>query len=201
MSYRETVANVGQKRREIALATHLNSPIANETCSHEVAPSPAQRAAEGKLAKMYTRRRPPTAGYNCFGHAFALRRTAIFDDDGVDIDRILSEDGFALVSDSEAAPGDVVLYSDERGYTHAGRIDRRDPTLIITGSSTSSQVAIVLSKFNDVSGEYEHKIDDVRWADGFVGNLTHMIYRDRHAAPRAAVGDSWRAIVAPPSRP
>jgi hypothetical protein len=133
------VATIGQKRREIALATHLNSPIANETCSHEVAHSPARRAAEVKLEKLYPPRRPPTAGYNCFGHAFALRRTAIFDDDGTDIDRILVEDGFAPVSDNDAAPGDVVLYSDER-HRQADRARSRSTRTQARFMSWSSHV-------------------------------------------------------------
>ena len=62
-------------------------------------------------------------------------------------------------------------------------------------------VAIVLSKFNEFSGEYEHRIDDARWAEGIVGKLTRVIYRDRHTAPRPAIGDRWRAIVAAPSAP
>ena len=202
-SYRDRVATIGQKGREIALATHLNSPIANETCSPDVTLSPGRSAAETKLAKMYKPRRPPTAGYNCFGHAFAMRRTAIFDYDRAgDIDRILHEDGFAPVSENEAAPGDVVLYSDEQGHTHAGRIDRTEPTLILPGSPiTSSQAIIVLSKFDEFSGEYEHKIGDERWANGIVGTLTRAIYRDRHTAPRPAPGASWRAVVTAPSAP
>lgn len=195
MSYRAKVSTLGTPRRAIALSTHLNSPIANETCPPDLAPTPGQRAALARLAAMYpTMPRPPTTGYNCFGCVFALRRTAIFDDSGTDIDRILFEDGFSAVENDEARPGDVVLYSDERGHTHVGRVERFEDALVLAVGA-ASKVAIVLSKLSDFSGEHEHKIDDERWAEGIVGKLQRVIYRDRSTTPRVAPGGRWRAIV------
>lgn len=129
-----------------------------------------------------------------------MRRTGIFDEDGADIDRILYEDGYALVPEEQAATGDVVLFSDERGYSHACRIDRHEPRVALMASfapdaPTSSQVAVVLSKFDEFSGEYEHRIDDLRWANGIANKIERHVYRDRHETPKSAPRGRWRSIV------
>ena len=172
--YRDIIAGLASRRWRIKLATHFDTEIDNETSDPTLPVSSLRRKKEDEFAARWRQIRVPTAGYNCFGHIFALRRTAIYDCDRKDIDVILVEDGFGAVdSDNEAAVGDIVLYSDTRGYDHAARIVGRRPLL----GSSDKKVLIVLSKFDDVSGEYEHQIDDLWWGDGRI--VDRRIYRAR----------------------
>jgi hypothetical protein len=136
---------------------------------------------------MWKMRRDPLAGYNCFGHVFALRRTALY---CPDVELILAEDGFGEIKDPEPVlVGDVVIYSDDSGPTHAAKVDRVD-TLVSAQASQGTGVPIVLSKFDDVSGEYEHPIEDSRWHHT---SVSVAVYRERKLPPRRKPG--WRTAV------
>jgi hypothetical protein len=56
-----------------------------------------------------------------------------------------------------------------------------------------------LSKFGDMSGEYEHYLEDLRWAEEMrlgrwvAPKLDRRCYRDRHKTPEYPAG--WRAAV------
>jgi hypothetical protein len=149
---------------------------------------------EATLAARYERRRPAIAGYNCFGMALAHRRTAITGLDGgrLDMQRILDEDGYSAIASPDARAGDLVVYSDERDATHAARVDRVETVQLGLGAATTR--TIVLSKFNDISGEFEHLLDDTSWADPawHYGRVTYCVYRDRGQAPR---GPGWQAAL------
>lgn len=194
MSFRDDVARLGSTKREIPLATHRPTFINNETCEPDLVPTPTMSRNEAAMAARYVRRRPPIAGYNCFGMALAHRRTAITGLDGgrLDIQRILDEDGYAVVARGYEVAGDLVAYSDDRGVTHTARVDRIEKLKLgLDGATTRT---IVLSKFNDISGEFEHLIDDTSWADPkwHEGRVTYRVFRDRSQAPR---GPGWRASL------
>lgn len=133
--------------------------------------------------------RPPIAGYNCFGHVFASRRTAIYDIEY--IDQILCEDGYGQIfEETEFAAGDIVVYSDHDGPSHVARIVRFDENPIATNIDEPLRIPIVLSKFDDVSGEYEHRLGDYRWAHAAV---EYKVYRERHQEPRGK--PDWKARI------
>lgn len=196
MSYRDILLATGTPKREIPLSTHLGTGIKNETMSPEFKPTPSQRKAEERLGVMYRRIRDPIAGFNCFGQVFANRRTGIYGKiDDVDLEQILSEDGYLEISESELHEGDVVMYYDERGPTHATRVWRFEEIRLDPKALPTRRV-LALSKFNDMSGEYEHSIEDIRWAS-YTDQVTRRIFRDRGQSPKskAPVGTGWRAIV------
>ena len=187
MGFRDKVAQIKAlspaRVWTIPLSTHIGTDIKNETCSPSVEMGERRKAIEEKMSVKlkYRQVRPPIAGYNCFGLVFALRRTAIYD---FDIDRIVSEDGYCRVDDpNEIHTGDVVLYRDDNVPIHVALVTHREDVLIWDGSSGGSQAWKVVSKFDDCSGEYEHRIDDFRWNHC---SLTWEVYRARGASPQPA---------------
>lgn len=104
----------------------------------------------------WVRRKPPTGGYNCFGHVFASRRTSIYDPKWVDL--ILREDGYRKISEVEALPDDVVLYRQDDGEVcHAVRVVKADEPILI-GSTVPH--LLVVSKWSDNGGESIHYLED-----------------------------------------
>jgi hypothetical protein len=184
MTYKDQIAGLGETRWSIPLATHLRTDLENETSAPVLALPPRRQRTEERYVSLWKQRRPPIAGYNCFGHVFANRRTALYN---LDVELVLAEDGFGRISGLESiVVGDIVIYSDETGPTHAARVERleRLEQVIVSpteqGSNPPGPIPIVLSKFDDVSGEYEHPLEDYRWDQG---QITYCVYRDRHVPP------------------
>ena len=155
---------------------------------------PPIRLSTGRLAverdyeTLLTRVRKPVNGYNCYGHVFASRRTALYNLTADDVEGILREDGYEEVrADADIRCDDVVVYCDACGPTHVGVITRLDQ---------ARQMPIVLSKFDDCSGEYEHPVDDHTWAtlSSIVGRMTRRVYRPRARRPTKKTG--WRERLA-----
>lgn len=97
-----------------------------------------------------------SAIYNCYGLAFAARRSAIVDED--DILAILNDDEYRVLPWHPAGweIGDVVIYKDSVGAVkHVGVIARKTPDI----ASGTIQVD-VLSAWGS-NGEYLHPIDRV----------------------------------------
>jgi len=149
--------------------------------------------AEDRFRAWYYAVREPIAGYNCFGQVFASRRTAIYE--AADIEVILAEDGYAEIADAkDLRLGDVVIYVDKDGINHAARIVKIETgPLVVSGYSEPavSPSYVVLSKFDDVSGEYEHNMQDFRW-DG--SELAMRFYRDRSQLPKHP--PKWKTRIA-----
>lgn len=94
--------------------------------------------------------------YNCYGLAFAARRSAIVDEE--DVQAILDDDGYRRLpwDPSTWLPGDVVIYrKDSSEIAHVGLISR-----IVPDTATASFEVFVRSAWGD-SGEYDHVIDHV----------------------------------------
>lgn len=188
MSFRDRIAALPDGVWSIQLETHFQTPIPNDTCNPDLSMRGPRLREEERFRSLYTQIRPPIAGYNCAGQVFAGRRTTILDL-GL-IHRILDEDGFSDVTSLMA--GDVVVYSDDDGPMHAARVARLDEQsvgLLETGGPTVT-FTLVHSKFDDMSGEYEHRVDDQRWARWHVA---WQAYRDRWRPPRKPEG--WRAKI------
>ncbi len=111
-----------QDSHSIKLATKKGRWIRN---ARRMENSPeAMRAAEGYCRAVCPdlKTRSLSNTYNCYGMVFACRRTWI--DEG-EIEKILADDGYKLVSDrSEVCCGDVIIYREERGgpIAHVGII-------------------------------------------------------------------------------
>lgn len=188
LTLKEILSQFQERRWAISLATHLGTDIENETSAPTLSLSPMRRKQEDDFRGL-VQTRSPTAGYNCYGQVFALRRTAIYDPKFVDL--ILVEDGYGEIADDhDAKVGDVVIYSDDSGFDHAARIIRFDELRVLS-EAPPKPIPVVLSKFDDVSGEYEHKIDDLRWAAG--RKMSRRIFRDRHVLPKKH--PDWRETL------
>lgn len=131
------------------------------------APTPDQRLID-KDERLYQqfrnvlrRRKPATGIYNCAGHVWASRRTALgpHGDTRLDdvIQQIIDDDGYRVLRPGEAPqPGDLVIYDGQDpsvGFLHVGEIIAVQDLL---AEGSEMKVAHVLSKFDDSSGEYVH---------------------------------------------
>ncbi|HWO19566.1 MAG TPA: hypothetical protein VNO30_12350 [Kofleriaceae bacterium] len=168
---------------KIDLATHIGSPIDNETSLPKLEIVGARLRNERRFQEMYTLLKAPIAGYNCFGHVLACRRTSI---KKPNLDLIFAEDGIAEIDPKHVAVGDIVVYSDSEGPTHIARVSRFI-------DDNGIRLPVVISKFDDVSGEYEHRMSDVRW-DQKPLEIDWRIYRERARDPRK--WQDWRTLIA-----
>ncbi|MBN1591187.1 MAG: hypothetical protein JW888_16865 [Pirellulales bacterium] len=115
-----------------------------------------------KYGKNWTRRKPAVGGYNCAGHVWASRRTAILETEHWKT--ILRDDGYRrLAGTEEPHVGDLILYVDKADdkadddYLHVAQIvELREGV-----TATSPQVPWVLSKWDSTSGEAIHNAYDV----------------------------------------
>jgi hypothetical protein len=122
-------------------------------------------------------RKQPCGVYNCFGHVWASRRTAIYDDP--ELKKILRDDGYRMLSQEAPMPGDVVLYYDPaHTYNwHSGRIIQLHHLLAEHGQAMGNPIPWVLSKLSAVQGEVLHAICDVQ--SPYDGKFTLEIWTDR----------------------
>lgn len=203
MPWRVTLAGDGVPTWSIALATHLGTEIANETTEPTLVANQLTIRKERQFDK-FTRRRGPIAGYNCFGLAFANRRTSLYFLEGIDVEGVLAEDGFGEVKEPDLpCVGDIVIYSDERGPRHVGtiiRIERIAGIVLSTAEAalpSRGEVPIVLSKFGDQTGEYEHPMWETGWdAAGFgPEGVSIRTYRHRQQIPTRSPATGWRKTV------
>src|SRR5262245_43137202 len=116
----ETVRFFGSDEVELPLYTRRNRAVRN---------SQAPSALDDRLRQKYARllaqhqdwkpRKPGCGIYNCSGHVWASRRTAIYDQS--EIDKILEDDGYRLLRDTEPPMlGDLILYYVRGAFYHVG---------------------------------------------------------------------------------
>lgn len=152
----------GQAERiSIALHTHKGNSIENEIAVVQV--SQAKIDQFESLSKRHPRwrhRKPPTGVYNCFGHVWASRRTAVYDKFDEAVLRVLADDGYRMVNRVSETPevGDVLCYwesVDPRcNCLHVGLVAYTLPR-----GGLPPEVWI-LSKWDDTSGEVLHEEKD-----------------------------------------
>jgi hypothetical protein len=99
---------------------------------------------------------------------------------------ILAEDGYSRLQAEDVRVGDVVLYYLDDEPFHAAVVVGLRQVIVDGGMAPR-----VLSKFDDVSGEYEHFVEDWRWS---FQEPTWLYYRARQVDPRRA-RPSWRDVV------
>jgi len=148
--------------RSISLATHEDNPVDNEVA---LPPDDGSRrqalALEERFEDVWTRRKPPCGVYNCAGHVWASRRTAIYG--WGEIEKILTDDGYTKIPVRECESGDLAFYDTDETWIHVGRIVRK-----VEGTDEGIRPStIVLSKWDDKSGEYIHQENDVPFREDF----------------------------------
>lgn len=162
---------IGSPRRSLRLDTRVGNPIENE-----IAAEPSQRHVddyEHTRRPQWTQRKLACGIYNCHGHVFAARRTAIYSDH--EINKLLVEDGYRELADGEnPAPDDIVLYRHNMmGIVHVARVLEVKP---IEDGGGAMFISRLVSKWNDISGEDLHTLTEV--AEAY--HSTH-VYTDRPA--------------------
>ncbi len=137
---------------ELRLETREGNQIPNRQRSEQI-PQRLAVAASGILERHGTAiLRSCTGLYNCYGLAFASRRTWVDNDAGGVVEMILDQDGYENVKRLDCVPGDVVVYRDEEGEAvHAA---------VVTEVRTLSDEVYVVSQWG-ADGEYTHREDDV----------------------------------------
>jgi hypothetical protein len=155
-----------EKGRSIELQTHLGNRIENSVAMH---PVPAHAAAKfDRLVAQHPQwlvRKPATGIYNCFGHVWAARRTAVYDRFDEAVLMVRHDDGYRRVEwDRETpVPGDVVLYWETlepySGCVHVARV------VLLRERKNLPPLVYALSKWDDVCGEVIHRVDDVPFAN------------------------------------
>jgi hypothetical protein len=158
----EELRLLGPTERSIIVQTRQGTSIENVI---ELTPAAPERRRYSLLLERFGanwwERKPATGVYNCAGHVWASRRTAILKPECWRV--ILKEDGYRSLSSLPLAEtpvvGDLVLYADtETGeYIHVGMIMEMRKGM----SPESPRIPWVLSKWNSTSGEVMHYVHDV----------------------------------------
>jgi hypothetical protein len=135
--------------RSIKVETHKSTDVPNEIACE---PSQADKSRFNQLLARnqdWKVRKLPCGVYNCAGHVWASRRTAIYDRSSYDM--ILKDDGYRMLDDSEYPPaiGDLAVYRCMGMPFHVG---------VVAEIREEFNVArpYVLSKPNDGMGEVIH---------------------------------------------
>jgi hypothetical protein len=199
MSFDKKINLLDPNRWSIGLATHLGTPIPNETCeaSLVISPNGIRGRREHDFATFFKTIRTTVAGYNCIGQVFACRRTAITGGEAkLDdvVKTILAEDGLGEVPYTDLRIGDIVVYSDDTGVLHAARVMGVEVSgTVIARGNQQGPSFLLHSKFDDISGEYEHNLEDLRWIPFKTSTIEKRFYRDRQRPPQER---SWRSSIA-----
>jgi hypothetical protein len=162
MSVFEEVLLGRDKGRSIELQTHLGNRIENSVAAHPV-PLHAALKFDRLVAqhREWIIRKPATGIYNCFGHVWAARRTAVYDKFDEAVLRVRADDGYRTVDWNleTPVPGDVVSYwetlSSYSGCVHVARV------VSLRERKKLPPVIYALSKWDDVCGEVIHEVNDV----------------------------------------
>jgi hypothetical protein len=155
----ELIEMAGTPEISIALETRLRRPVANSQPA-----APDQRALQ-KFQRLcnahdrWVRRKEPCGIYNCFGHVWASRRTAIYWDE--EVAEILIDDGYVEIPEGEATFGDIALYFEpvSKMLLHAGIVNHIE-ALAGTTQAIGKGVPWILSKLDPSSGEVLHHFRD-----------------------------------------
>jgi hypothetical protein len=146
----------GTPEESIVVQTRLGKPVANAKAPD---PSDQCRRVFERLVHRHPAwlvRRTPTGIYNCAGHVWASRRTAIYEQEAWE--QVLREDGYRQRQGFEhPTVGDLVIYRDgpSQSLLHVGQIVelRR---LEVGQEQAQGVIPWVLSKLGPTSGEVLH---------------------------------------------
>lgn len=152
----------GTEESGIALETRLRTRVANAQ-----APAPSERDMRifGLLLTQHPdweARCQPCGIYNCFGHIWASRRTAIYEE--TEVETILGDDGYRRLGSGEGPlQGDIALYYDpaRTELWHGGLVCELRRMVNASGEPVGRPVPWILSKLSAVHGEVLHRAMDV----------------------------------------
>jgi hypothetical protein len=156
----------GPTVRSIVLQTHRSNNITNEIA---LEPDERRRRINEALRKQHPGwkdRKPPCGVYNCVGHVWACRRTAVYDDLEHQVLNILVDDGYDTLDwpRETLVVGDVVTYwnsaKTHKGFIHVGTVF--ELRYVTEGGQ---QIPWVLSKWDDASGEVLHHYQDCPFSE------------------------------------
>lgn len=161
----ELVRMLGSEEVSIVVETRERSRIPNSQ-----APAPDARAVAVFARLLQTHptwelRKAACGYYNCFGHVWAARRTAIYEQSGVEL--IVRDDGYRFLASGEPPlHGDVAVYEDANhdSILHVGFVCELRRLSDPQGRPAGQPAIWVLSKWNDSAGEVLHHLNDVPWA-------------------------------------
>jgi hypothetical protein len=154
--------------RRITLHTHRGNAIENEIAIH-----PVPQYAIDKFHRIVNKhpnwrlRKPPTGIYNCFGHVWASRRTAIYEKFDDAVLRVREDDGYRTIDWERELPevGDIACYwesvNPHRSCQHLGMVVKVNPRQ----QKDLPPFIVLLSKFDDTSGEVIHEATDHIFGD------------------------------------
>lgn len=158
----------GSRERGIEVQTRLAARIPN---SQALEPDSQSVAVFERLLEKHPNwilRKRPCGIYNCAGHAWASRRTAIYEQKWYE--RILQDDGYRRIGVSEEpSHSDLAIYFilGSRQIMHVGIVtELRWVEHSGSSSSAGQRIPWVLSKWNDASGEVLHHVNDVPFGEG-----------------------------------
>ena len=155
---------IGQSKRMLRLDTRTGQPIENEVAAPPTQQSLArEQILTAKFGANWKKRIGPCGIYNCAGLVWASRRTAIYE--STEWNKIYQDDDYRELRGNESPmPGDLAIYSQsEVEYIHVGQVLSLELGLLPTGNP----IPKILSKWDDVSGEYIHYPQDVPFRDQF----------------------------------
>jgi len=146
--------------KSIAMDTALGNPIANDQGGKVSAYELNIWAAMRKDYPNAKVRTMPTARYNCHGYTFGSGRSTISPDE---INKILKDDDYQSVAETNVLPGDIVLYTTADGdVEHSGIVVERP-------LPESLNIPLIVSKWGNAP-EIVHKANDCRY------DFTHARY-------------------------
>lgn len=152
----------GSVRRYIALETRLRTPLENSQALKPEARSIRIFELQLRNHPRWELRKASCGVYNCFGHVWASRRTALYYQK--DVEAIFRDDGYRrLQAHEKPFQGDLAVYYDrsEQSIYHVGIVGELRRLVLTTGTDLAAPIPWVLSKWNDASGEVLHHINDV----------------------------------------
>ncbi len=149
----------GNPPRSIRLDTRSGNAIKNEVSppvgDHEYR---NYELLKKRYGQNWQNRKAACGTYNCFGMVFASRRTSIYEIS--EVEKILSEDRYELVTKELVRPGDIAVY--RRRST--GEVDHV-ACVVHVERFVHQPVVFALSKWDDHSGEDRHNILHHCWID------------------------------------
>ena len=180
----ESILLAGPQSRSIVLQTHLGTDIQNEIALH-----PVPEHAQAKFDRLHNQhpnwqlRKPATGIYNCFGHVWASRRTAVYDNFDEYVLKVRNDDGYRVIDwrgEESPCPGDVACYWEQidpyQNCFHVGRVVQ------LVAQAKLPPAVFVLSKWDDTAGEVVHQATD--YPKSF-GNSRLEYWTDRPASAPA----------------
>lgn len=157
----------GHQEEGIALATRKNTPIKNAQAP--AVPDYQSLQADDRRNRTngnWVIRKGPTGIYNCYGHVFASRRTAIYEQS--ELERIFHEDDYRELGSQEAPRlGDLAVYylAGATSISHVGFVAELKQLAVGIGFAVVEPAVWILSKWNDSASEVLHHVNDAPWPD------------------------------------